>query len=481
MPTTPNPTPPDEDDGGPTVPSSPVDPPPPPTNPDEEWLVHRPNLLDRGVSYPRAEINYVEKFMTVTNKVSFFQSFPATQYPHPPMFDGVCPGHWSRQYPDMGAAAALASGSGYFGYVGTSLVNPDKWWSTNFVDDPVGEDLPATAVTSKGQYHSKNSALAAEENITALVIVSKDTVTLKWGSSWGLVTKNATYDRRAADGSIQPELHILPRSSDGSPDLEILEKTIMNKAPVTGSFVIVDFKRNSYVFTTVDGAYAQYTAIDEKNRPTRDTMPFEESPLPLTSNLTELPQFSQNVQVYFRAGHTVQINKDTSGLDYSHPWLRAFSGMDQNSNVAQGTLVSTLQSAQNQSGLRVTHLLGFSGGFLPFTEVMTWKDEGVPIDWYSGWLRTGSPTQMVGWFVNTKQLSFSSAGPSCRMFTSSYGYTSLAPVAIIDGKTTYDFQSQNIFDELTAVMYLGTNDGAVGFIYDASVGAYGQARFISQI
>lgn len=472
MPTTPNPTPPDEDDGGPTVPSSPTN--PPVTDPDEEWLVHRPNVLNRGVSYPRAEINYVEKFMSVTNKASFFQSFPATQYPHPPMFDGVCPGHWSRQYPDMGAAAALASGSGYFGYVGTGILNPDKWWSTNFVDDPVGEDLPATAVTSKGQYHSKNSALAAEENITALVIVSKDTVTLKWGSSWGLVTKNSTYDRRAADGSIQPELHILPRSSDGSPDLEMLEKTIMNKAPVTGSFVIVDFKRNSYVFTTVDGAYAQYTAIDEANRPTRDVMPFEQSPLPLTSSLSFLPAFTSG-PVSVTASFNFSMRTSLAGMDYSRTWLKAFvgyaaaasSGQQPNQPSQEGSRVSP--ASLILADLSRPSYIGY-GDVSRFTGNATWAT------WFSGWLRTGTPTQMVGWLLNT-------GVPSAAGFVvTPYGFTSLSPTANRVGfGEKYMLTSTDTQAEILSMLYVGGSVGAMGFAYDASIGEYGEVTWLSMI
>ena len=468
MPTTPNPTPPDEDDGGPTVPSSPVNPPPPPTNPDEEWLVHRPNVLDRGVSYPRAEINYVEKFMTVTNKASFFQSFPATQYPHPPMFDGVCPGHWSRQYPDMGAAAALASGSGYFGYVGTGILNPDKWWSTNFVDDPVGEDLPATAVTSKGQYHSKNSALAAEENITALVIVSKDTVSLKWGSSWGLVTKNSTYDRRAADGSIQPELHILPRSSDGSPDLEMLEKDIMNKAPVTGSFVIVDFKRNSYVFTTVDGAHAQYTAIDEKNRPTRDIMPFEESVLPLSSRLSFLPSFSATPVLLDPAALNSTATYTTmpaaTVYDRVTPWRNVLTDY---AGVSTGSALESLSAAQAQSSTTLLFKTASDPRYFQtnLSAAFT-SSSGAKI--YSGLIRNGNPTQMVCY---AHRRLFFSLG---------YGTTSVAPTAAVAGKYTYLLTTDNVQQEILSKMPAIANI-SIGFIYDASVGDFGEVTWLSQL
>lgn len=478
MPTTPNPTPPDEDDGGPTVPSSPVDPPPPPTNPDEEWLVHRPNVLDRGVSYPRAEINYVEKFMTVTNKVSFFQSFAATQYPHPPMFDGVCPGHWSRQYPDMGAAAALASGSGYFGYVGTGILNPDKWWSTNFVDDPAGENLPATAVTSKGQYHSKNSALAAEENITALVIVSKDTVSLKWGSSWGLVTKNSTYDRRAADGSIQPELHILPRSSDGSPDLEMLEKDIMNKAPVTGSFVIVDFKRNSYVFTTVDGAYAQYTAIDEKNRPTRDTMPFEQSALPLTSMMATLP-FIPTVTSPTTVGMpNASVTTSPVGIvDRSKDWLQFVSGV-----VPAGytsTYATKYEAQQPSTSYFAVNMTTDTTG-KPWWSTRsinhstdTWYDDQ-RFKVYSPYLVKGSNTQCVGLVTNTSLSGGSTPGT---MVVSAYGISSTSPTAKVSGVETVLVPSPGGAEGILAVC----PKIFVGFIYDASIGDYGQVKWISFI
>lgn len=216
---------------------------------------------------------------------------------------------------------------------------------------------------------------------------------------------------------------------------------------------------------------------DESSIGTRDPeVESEQAPLPAS-----LPAFGNNQYVQFNAGHTVQINKSTAGLGYAQKWLRAFSGMDQNSNVVQGTLVDGQLDAQQQSGLRVTHVLGFSGGFLPFTEVMTWKDGGVPIDWYSGWLATGTSTQMVGWFLNTKQTGGTQAAPSCRMFTTAYGYTSNSPLAIIDGRTSFLCNTVNVQDEVLAAMTIGFNDGAVGFVYDASVGNFGEVTFISQI
>lgn len=91
-----------------------------------------------------------------------------------------------------------------------------------------------------------------------------------------------------------------------------------------------------------------------------------------------------------------------------------------------------------------------------------------PVTLYSGWTRPGSNTQMVGF----------TAGQY--LVATGYGVTSIAPGASINGSSSYRLRTSSVQSELLSVMPTGPSN-FFGFIYDYSVGEFGEAKWISQL
>ncbi|MGI4816830.1 MAG: hypothetical protein ACRYE7_02490 [Janthinobacterium lividum] len=175
-------------------------------------------------------------------------------------------------------------------------------------------------------------------------------------------------------------------------------------------------------------------------------------------------------------------NPSLTGMDYTHVWLQAFVGFQQNGyGSITANSVSTLAAAQ-VSG---TGVIQYSAGpYYGFNNVNLWTTGSATLTWFSGWLRVGSVYQTVGWILNTG----TAASPTWNLVTTGYGYTSLAPPVQNGGSpasTTYVLTTSSPQSEILSQMKVSTTSGSapafVGFIYDGSVGSYGQVTWISQI
>lgn len=176
-------------------------------------------------------------------------------------------------------------------------------------------------------------------------------------------------------------------------------------------------------------------------------------------------------------GQTFTVDKTVSGMEYSHVWMLALQGLDVTTYTAvSGASGSTLASGQVSPTRMVLYNTSSYNGmseiqaFLPRT--------GAQI--YSGWLRPGTATQRVGWIVNVG----SSSAPSWSLYVTPYGFTSASPLARYPstGAQTYTLTSSDAQAEVVGKMAVSANTVYyLGFIFDASVGSYGQVTWISQI
>jgi hypothetical protein len=202
--------------------------------------------------------------------------------------------------------------------------------------------------------------------------------------------------------------------------------------------------------------------------------------LPLYSQLQALPTFQSGVTVSLStySGAAFTLNMSLSTMDYSHVWLPAYSGYGASgSNNSANT--STLAAAQ-ATGSTVLSILSLNGTFYTYTNYSTWVSNSA-VTTYSGWLRSGTQTQMCGWFLQT-----STGNQQVQLATTGYGFTSLAPNAMSNvtgsaSNSVYNLTSSNTQAEICANAFLPSTQGCLGFMYDASVGTYGQVRWLSQI
>lgn len=244
-------------------------------------------------------------------------------------------------------------------------------------------------------------------------------------------------------------------------------------------------------FDTTFGSHLTYVApftypstyIGKATIPTRfRTLAGNESVIPRDEFFAESTRAEKGVPPSFTPGsvpvtasYNFSMRTSLAGMDYSRPWLKAFvgyaaaasSGQQPNQASQAGSRVSP--ASLILADLSTPSYIGY-GNVSQFTGNATWAT------WFSGWLRTGTPTQMVGWLLNT-------GAPSAAGFVATpYGFTSLSPTANRVGfGEKYLLTSTNIQAEILSMLYVGGSVGAMGFIYDASVGAYGEVTWLSMI
>ena len=177
------------------------------------------------------------------------------------------------------------------------------------------------------------------------------------------------------------------------------------------------------------------------------------------------------------AGYNFQVDMSLSTMNYSHVWMQAFTGFDQ---AGYGTItassVSTLAAAQ-VTGTGIVEYYG--GPYYGFSNVTLWSPQTASRGWYSGWLVNGSATQLVGWLINVG----TSSAALWTLVVTPYGVTSMSPVArySLNGTSTYMLTTSKVQSEVLSKMAVGNGINTLGFIYDASIGDYGQVTWISQI
>lgn len=197
--------------------------------------------------------------------------------------------------------------------------------------------------------------------------------------------------------------------------------------------------------------------------------------LPQASLLNALPVFQNNVAVTVSSTAAWSDNVTTPySLDYAHVWLQAFSGFDVNAYSQIGSGQNTLAAAQVSPGAVILYNTSSYCNMNYITTYVVHSGSSI----YSGWLRAGSSTQMCGWIV------YSTTG--VYLVCTSYGFTSQSPRGGPNSSPSYTLTTSNTQSEILSLMSsknMGTTNypGARGFIYDASVGNYGQVTWLSQI
>lgn len=452
MPTTPNPTPPISDPAT-GAPNAPV------------YNTTKPNMLGMSVTATKSQIGYTDhNYDTNTYRSPYYDVPVIVSVPGTVFLDGVCPGRWSRRYYTASDAASLSGGSGYFGY---DTNDQNYWWSTNFIDDG---DAACSMVKSGGQYYSKNTTIASTHVLMGAVTVDGTNVNLKWGSTWGLVTRNAVFDYLDSTTTYVSRSTTIPRNADGTVDVTALNLSVMKYAPIRGCLVMFDMSSNIVLYTMMDGEQKQFAGskLGSVAPALALRTATDPSSLPLSSSLTGLPVFTNGAATGGGVGASSwEMNKSTYP-PRSSPWVVA---VDNHWTVTDNGLVrhNTLVDAYSNNTASLIRLDKGSTS-LPWSSVdssyrITPNPAGTI---YSGWIRPGTSSQVVGWF---------SGNYIC--FTS-YGNTSAAPTASIVGQGSYLVTSSNVQAEILSRLP-SSNTLSMGFVYDASIGSYGKVTWISQL
>ena len=455
MPTTPNPTPPVSDPatGAPTVPV---------------YNTTKPDMLGMFVSATKSQIGYTDhNYDTNTYRSPYYDVPVIVSVPGTVFLDGVCPGRWSRRYYTASDAASLSGGSGYFGY---DTNDQNYWWSTNFIDDG---DAACSMVKSGGQYYSKNTTIASTHVLMGAVTVDGTNVNLKWGSTWGLVTRNAVFDYLDSTTTYVSRSTTIPRNADGTVDVTALNLSVMKYAPIRGCLVMFDMSSNIVLYTMMDGEQKQFAGSKLGSVAPALALRTATDPnsLPLTSKMAGLPTFVRsspfNNTVITGLGNASWQTDTTTLGDKSRVWMKTFDSCWTGNADAQGGF-STQGPAQNASSAGPV-LVNGTPTWLAFPVGTPLRDDpGASTACYTAWSRPGTSYQMVGWV---------SAGTN--LVTSAYGVTSVAPSASIQGQGSYLVSAPNVQADILSKMPSSTGLN-MGFMYDASIGDYGKVVWLSQ-
>lgn len=462
MPTTPNPTPPTSDPGT-GAPDAPV------------YNTTKPDMLGMSVNLARSQIGYTDHDYDTYRYRSPYYDVPAEPFPGTLFLDGVCPGRWSRRYFSASDAESLPGGSGYFGYDTNDL---NWWWSTNFIDDG---DAACSMVASQGQYFSKNTTIDSTHILMGAVTVDATDVKLKWGSTWGLVTRNAVFDYLDSTTTYVSRSTTIPRNADGTVDVTALNLSVMKYAPVRGCFVMFDMASNVVLYTMMDGEQKQFAGSKLGSVAPALALRTATDPnsLPLTSKLISLPVFTSGYVSVGTVNTTYTVN-NSSTPDKSKVWRSILTGHwteEGLGGVMNGTQYGTYTSLAAAQAVTnpVSGVVGQSGttfftGAAPFRVIPYTSG---PVSIYSGWAGTGTPYQVVGWISRV-------SGGTPYLVSTAYGITSTAPSASVQGASSFMPASADVQAEILGKCP-DTSKFSLGFVYDASVGAYGQVTWISQL
>lgn len=189
----------------------------------------------------------------------------------------------------------------------------------------------------------------------------------------------------------------------------------------------------------------------------------------LAESLAELPAFQTGQSTVGATGPKAFAVDKTTAPPRSTVWFPAVTGVwlaDGVVGVGQGNSVLAAQQASNVYGVVSGDPASTSYGCDQYANL---KNDVSSNKYYSGWVKPGTPTQLVGYVTGGKHLA-----------VTGYGFTSSAPKATVAGSPGYTLTSANVVGDILAAM---PNDVScrMGFIYDASVGNFGYATWISQL
>lgn len=438
-----------------------------------------PTLQNTVITANKTSSTWFQNSQTSSGNVKYRSSNPVQAVANAlPMFLNVCPDTWSLPATSASTVAGRSDGSGYF--TSQTAAKPatgsGTWWSTNSL---------AGFILSAGQYYSKNSSIFTSGHIlmgwvqegtstvgSTTVGLQATTMQLVWGALWGLGSYNYFYDYKPAGSSAYVPVSYPVPMSNGAVNVSALNASVIANCPPVQAFVMLDMD---------DLVFAYLVPDIEPNTPrgVRDTS--MTNVLPLYSQLTALPTFQSGVTVGLTtySGAAFTLNMSLSSMDYSHVWLKAFTGYDQSKSTSQGSTNSTLAPCQ-VSGIGQIVSNPSTPVYVGFGSVQQYVASSA-ICWYSGWLRAGTSTQMCGWFLQT-----STGNNQVQLVTTAYGFTSLSPTAMSNvtgyaSNSVYNLTTSNTQSEICANAFLPSTQGALGFMYDASVGTFGQVIWLSQI
>jgi len=328
-------------------------------------------------------------------------------------------------------------------------------------------------VTSSGQYYSKNTTIGSTYALMGVVTVDGTNVNLKWGSTWGLVTRNAVFDYLDSTTTYVSRSTTIPRKADGKVDVTALNLSVMKYAPLRGCLVMFDMSSNVVLYTMMDGEQKQFAGSQSGSVASALALRTATDPnsLPLTSKMTALPVFTQGPATTGGVGAGSWTKDTATQPDRTRAWLTLFVGI-RDASPYPGRIVNSTDVTvpRNNTG---TYAIMVTGDNPPmyFGLGTGWTISREDTFYFmSGWARAGSPYQIVG---------YASAG---YLAVSSYGLTSVSPVAVVSSVSTYMLTSSNVQAEILSRMPAGTTSSAsMGFMYDASVGSYGQVTWLSQL
>lgn len=458
MPTTPNPTLPGTDPGtgDPTDPNATV----------------KPAFLNVSQVTAKSAFSTANPTVTSTLRQSPYSSATILSGVAnvPPLVTGVSPGRYSRRMLDASTASTYSGGTGWFGKANYAGNAGSSWWSTNFIDSG---DTVCSSVAYEGSYYSQRTVSTGTAAVLmGVCTIDSTNINLFWGNSWSYAVANSLFD----DGT-NPYTVACSLLSDGTVDVTQTNLRVMKACPARGAFVMLNLSQKVVYFAMLDGESLMIpgtTATITQRSSASDNI------LPLSSTLTALPTFQSGVTVSLTtySGAAFTLNMSLSSMDYSRAWLQAFTGYTGGS-LTTGTTGTSLAAAQSYAATYFI-IQTAATSYVPIKTMANMTAvSGNTI--YSGWLRPGTSTQMVGWFIQTNV-----GNNQVQLLTTAYGFNSLSPFAMSNvtgsaSNSVYNLTSSNTQAEICANAFLPSTQGALGFMFDASVGSYGQVRWLSQI
>ncbi|RYE24907.1 MAG: hypothetical protein EOP45_05360 [Sphingobacteriaceae bacterium] len=203
----------------------------------------------------------------------------------------------------------------------------------------------------------------------------------------------------------------------------------------------------------------------------------------LAAQLTSLPVLSSGTFLSSQLNSTATASQDFTfaNVDRVHTWFQ-ISGFDTNNQYGNSAFYTTLAAAQasttgfpQPSGALVgySEADGYYSCYLQATSPPFYLNTNNLRSVYSGWIVPGGVCQLVGF------VTYSTAAPTANnCWFSPYGYKSQSPLATVNNATTYILTTSNTKTEILSQCPLV---GLLAFIYDASLGNFGQVTWLSQI
>jgi len=244
----------------------------------------------------------------------------------------------------------------------------------------------------------------------------------------------------------------------------------MKYAPTRGCFVMFDMSTNVVLYTMMDGEQKQFAGSQSGSVAPALALRTATDPssLPLSSNLVALPTFSNGAASGGGVGASSWQLDKTTAPPRSSTWLVAVDNHWTATDSGGVFHNSFLDAQSNNTAWLVRYDKGSSGYKWSSVDSSYNLVSNPAGTLYSGWVRSGTAYQIVGWF---------SGNYIC--FTG-YGVTSASPPASVAGQGSYLLTSSNVQSEIVSRLPTSSTV-SMGFIYDASVGLYGSVTWISQL